>query len=70
LLTFVFLAFAIHHVYSAILVSAEEKNGTMDSIFSGFKYVPAGFLQAGGALLDRATAQVDARKRVERRTPG
>ncbi|HUY98963.1 MAG TPA: Ni/Fe-hydrogenase, b-type cytochrome subunit [Thermomicrobiaceae bacterium] len=40
LIMFVFLAFTIHHVYSALLVSAEEKNGLMGSIFSGHKFLP------------------------------
>ncbi len=31
-------AFAIHHVYSAFLVDAEEANGLMSSIFSGWKF--------------------------------
>ena len=36
---FCFMAFMIHHVYSAILVSMEQKNGLMESIFSGWKFV-------------------------------
>jgi Ni/Fe-hydrogenase 1 B-type cytochrome subunit len=31
------IGFAVHHVYSAILTSAVEKNGEIDSIFSGYK---------------------------------
>jgi Ni/Fe-hydrogenase 1 B-type cytochrome subunit len=34
------LGFAVHHVYSAVLVAIVEKNGTIDSIISGFKWVP------------------------------
>jgi Ni/Fe-hydrogenase 1 B-type cytochrome subunit len=34
------LGFTVHHVYSAILVAAIEKNGTIDSIVSGYKWVP------------------------------
>jgi Ni/Fe-hydrogenase 1 B-type cytochrome subunit len=34
------IAFAIHHVYSAALVSAEEQNGLIESIFTGYKFVP------------------------------
>ncbi|RJP73705.1 MAG: Ni/Fe-hydrogenase, b-type cytochrome subunit [Candidatus Zixiibacteriota bacterium] len=37
---FVFFIFIIHHVYSAALVSAEEKNGLVESIFTGYKFVP------------------------------
>jgi len=36
---FFLIAFFIHHVYSAILVSIEERNGTMESIFTGYKFV-------------------------------
>jgi Ni/Fe-hydrogenase 1 B-type cytochrome subunit len=36
---FALLAFAIHHVYSAVLVSIEEGNGLIESIFSGYKFV-------------------------------
>lgn len=38
---FFFLAFVIHHVYSAVLVSWEERNGLIESIFTGYKFVPA-----------------------------
>jgi Ni/Fe-hydrogenase 1 B-type cytochrome subunit len=34
------LGFTVHHVYSAVLVSMIEKNGTIDSIFGGYKWVP------------------------------
>lgn len=34
------LGFAIHHVYSALLTSMVERNGTMESIFSGTKWLP------------------------------
>lgn len=40
LIMFVFWMFFIHHIYTAILVSIEEENGLMDSIFSGYKFVP------------------------------
>lgn len=33
------LGFFVHHFYSALLVSIVEKNGTLDSIFSGYKWV-------------------------------
>lgn len=39
ILTFLFVAFAIHHVYSAILVDIEERNGVLSSIFSGYKNI-------------------------------
>jgi Ni/Fe-hydrogenase 1 B-type cytochrome subunit len=38
---FAFWMFFLHHLYSAMLVSKEEKTGVMESIFSGYKFVPA-----------------------------
>jgi Ni/Fe-hydrogenase 1 B-type cytochrome subunit len=40
LIMFAFFAFVIHHVYSAVLVSWEERNGLIESIFTGYKFVP------------------------------
>lgn len=40
LLMFTFWMFFLHHLYSAMLVSKEEKSGVMESIFSGYKFVP------------------------------
>lgn len=37
---FFVIAFVIHHVYSAVLVSIEERNGLVESMFSGYKFVP------------------------------
>ena len=34
------LGFAVHHVYSGVLMSTIEANATMESIFSGYKFVP------------------------------
>jgi len=39
-LMFLFLGFMIHHVYSAVLVSIEERNGLFESIVTGYKYIP------------------------------
>jgi Ni/Fe-hydrogenase 1 B-type cytochrome subunit len=51
IITFLFLAFAVHHVYSAILVDIEERTGVMSSIFSGYKNIrPAASLEALGFL--------------------
>ncbi|MFZ0592812.1 MAG: Ni/Fe-hydrogenase, b-type cytochrome subunit [Bryobacteraceae bacterium] len=36
---FLFGMFLIHHVYSAILISKEEKSGLLESIFTGYKYI-------------------------------
>ncbi len=41
-LTFLFVAFAIHHVYSGVIVDVVERNGTMSSIFSGYKNIKPG----------------------------
>ncbi len=40
LVMFGFWMFFIHHLYTAILVSIEEEDGVMESIFSGYKFVP------------------------------
>jgi Ni/Fe-hydrogenase 1 B-type cytochrome subunit len=37
LLMFAFMAFAVHHVYSAVLVDREERNGELSSIVTGWK---------------------------------
>ncbi len=34
------IGFAVHHVSSAVLMSTVEENATIDSIFSGYKFVP------------------------------
>jgi Ni/Fe-hydrogenase 1 B-type cytochrome subunit len=39
-LMFVFIAFGILHVHLCLVVSAAEKRGLMDSIFTGYKIVP------------------------------
>lgn len=33
------IGFAIHHVYSAWLMDVKERNGTMSSIFGGYKFI-------------------------------
>lgn len=33
------IGFAIHHIYSAWLMDVKEKNGTLSSIFGGYKFV-------------------------------
>ena len=44
-LMYLLFAFIIFHVYASVLVSLEEENGLLDSIFSGWKFVPAGELR-------------------------
>jgi len=41
------LGFTLHHVYSAVLVASIEKNGTIDSIVAGYKWVPKHDLAPG-----------------------
>lgn len=43
---FVVFIFVTHHVYSALLVSSVEHNGLIESIFTGFKFVPREELEA------------------------
>ena len=57
-LMFVFLAFVIFHVYASVLVSLEEENGLLDSIFSGWKFVPAGELRHEVAAIPEARSFV------------
>ena len=33
------LGFFVHHLYSAVLASVVEKNGILESIFTGYKWV-------------------------------
>lgn len=40
IIMWLFAVFVIHHVYSAVLVSWEERNGLIESIFTGYKFVP------------------------------
>lgn len=39
LIMWLLIAFAIHHVYSAWLMDVKERNGTMTSIFGGYKFI-------------------------------
>jgi Ni/Fe-hydrogenase 1 B-type cytochrome subunit len=40
LIMFAFLAFLIHHVYSAVLIGIVERSGLVGGIFSGYKFFP------------------------------
>lgn len=51
---FGFWMFFIHHLYTAILVSIEEENGLMDSIFSGYKFIPKQELVDEGGVSEDA----------------
>jgi Ni/Fe-hydrogenase 1 B-type cytochrome subunit len=47
------LGFAVHHVYSSILMSQVEANATVESIFSGYKFVPRVDVTEPGARAER-----------------
>ena len=53
------LGFAVHHVYSGWLMSTIEANGTMESMFSGYKFVPPEDLQYSGYRFINRHGQVD-----------
>jgi len=53
------LGFAVHHVYSGVLMSIIEANGTMESIFSGYKFVPHEDLEFSGYRFINRKGQVD-----------
>jgi Ni/Fe-hydrogenase 1 B-type cytochrome subunit len=57
LIMFAFFVFVIHHVYSAVLVSWEERNGLVESIFTAYKFVPEEELEA-----DQRVAEGEGRK--------
>ena len=62
LLMWAILAFAIHHVYSAILVDHLERNGLMSSIFAGSKFVARWRVieaRDGGIALDSLVSKQD-----------
>jgi Ni/Fe-hydrogenase 1 B-type cytochrome subunit len=44
LIMFLLIAFFIHHIYSALLVGISERNGEMESIFTGWKFVRKGLV--------------------------
>ena len=53
------LGFAVHHVYSSVLMSTVEANATVESIFSGYKFVPREDLQYSGYRFLNRKGQVD-----------
>jgi Ni/Fe-hydrogenase 1 B-type cytochrome subunit len=53
------LGFAVHHVYSSVLMSTVEANATVESIFSGYKFVPREDLQYSGYRFIDRKGQVD-----------
>jgi Ni/Fe-hydrogenase 1 B-type cytochrome subunit len=53
------LGFAVHHVYSSVLMSTVEANATVESIFSGYKFVPREDLEYSGYRFINRQGQVD-----------
>jgi Ni/Fe-hydrogenase 1 B-type cytochrome subunit len=53
------LGFMLHHIYSGTLMSIIEANGTMESIFSGYKFVPPEDLEFSGYRFINRKGQVD-----------
>ena len=53
------IGFAVHHVYSSVLMSTVEQNATMESIFSGYKFVPKEDLEFSGYRFINRRHQVD-----------
>jgi len=63
LIMFLLVAFFIHHIYSALLVGISERNGEMESIFTGWKFVPKRLVDAAADAEERGIAP---RRRPER----
>ncbi len=68
-LMWVFFAFVIFHVYASVLVSLEEENGLLDSIFSGWKFVAAGELRHEIAAIPEVRGFVRRHQLLPRGTP-
>ena len=45
---FALWAFAVHHVYSAVLIGIEERSGLVGGIFSGYKFFPESTVKEHG----------------------
>ena len=53
------LGFAVHHVYSSVLMSTVEANATVESMFSGYKFVPEEDLRYSGYRFVTRRGEVD-----------
>jgi Ni/Fe-hydrogenase 1 B-type cytochrome subunit len=53
------LGFAVHHVYSSVLMATVEANATVDSMFSGNKFVPEEDLIHSGYRFISRRGEVD-----------
>ena len=49
----------IHHVYSAILIDIEERNGVLSSMFSGYKNIRVGRTVEALGLVGSAPEEQD-----------
>jgi Ni/Fe-hydrogenase 1 B-type cytochrome subunit len=49
------LGFAVHHVYSAVMMAMVEKKGTLESIFSGYKFLTRADFEATRRVIARQT---------------
>lgn len=68
LLMWVIIAFAIHHVYSALLIDHWEHNGLMSSIFSGSKFVQRWRIDEardGGMAFEQLVSRQDIEHSIE-----
>jgi Ni/Fe-hydrogenase 1 B-type cytochrome subunit len=68
LIMWVVIAFAIHHVYSAVLVDHWERNGLMSSIFAGSKFVPRWRIEEardGGMAFEKIVTKEDVEQSIE-----
>jgi Ni/Fe-hydrogenase 1 B-type cytochrome subunit len=51
------LGFAVHHIYSAVMMAMVERKGTLESIFSGYKFfTPEDLAAPGSGLVKRDDA--------------
>ncbi len=62
-LMFAFWAFLVHHLYSAVLTAMHERDGLMDSIFTGNKSVSSHLLEETSLDLLEQEKKVDASDR-------
>lgn len=53
------LGFAVHHVYSSVLMSTVEANATVESMVSGYKFVPRKDLEYSAYRFINREGQVD-----------
>ena len=60
---FLFMAFVIHHVYSAFLVSKERQSGLMESIFTGWKFVSRQVMEEDAANESREQERTSGKRR-------